>query len=409
MTVIRQATPWLLALLLAAALVAGCSSDGGAEAGTERSRSAEASGSDGTDGAEEERDERVPVEVAILERGPIESVLRFSTNLEAESDVEVYSQAARRVTELLVEEGDRVRAGELLLRLQDEEQRAELRRVESQLAKARREYERQQNLFARELISEQAMNDATYEVEQLEIALEDARRNLSYTEVRAPIGGTVTARYVNVGDQVTVNEHLFDIVDFDTIVARVFVPERELDRLAVGQAARLFSDSLGGGDHTGEVIRIAPIVDPRSGTVKVTVGIPRNQGLLPGMYVEVELVTAVHEDALLLPKRAVVYDENRAFVFRVTGDDRAERVEVEVALEDAEQVEPAPGAPLEVGDAIVVAGQAGLKDGAPVRRATGRSAAVEEPETGTAEGKAPEAGAPGTETPDDGAAAGDGR
>ena len=83
------------------------------------------------------------------------------------------------------------------------------------------------------------------------------------------------------------------------------------------------------------------------------------------MYVEVELVTAVHEDALLLPKRAVVYDNDQLFVFRLGDDRRVERIKVEPVLEDTANIEPASG--LAAGDLIVVAGQASLKDGALVR------------------------------------------
>lgn len=322
-------------------------------------------------------DELPPVEVRTLERGPIESVLRFSTNLEAENAVEVYSQAARQVTALLVEEGDTVRRGEILVRLQDDEQKNELARVESQLDKAAREFERQESLFAQELISEQAMNDATYEVKQLEIAVEEARRMLSYTEVEAPIAGTVTNRYVNLGDTVTVNQHLFDIVDFDSIVARIYVPEKELPRLRLGQEVRIYSASLGGDPRIGEVERIAPIVDPKSGTIKVTVAIPANQGLLPGMYVDTELVAAVDPGALLIPKRAVIYDDDRAFVYRLRDDRTVERLEIAPRLTDREHVAPA-GDALAAGDRIVVAGQAGLKNGARVRLAEGVPAAAPE-------------------------------
>ena len=379
-----QAPGMLVLLLLLAPGLVGCS-DKGEALEADGKRSAEKAKKD-----DEAKEELPPVEVVSLERGAIEAVLRFSTNLEAESEVEVFSQAARLVTELKVEEGDRVRKGQVLVRLQDEEQKSELARIESQLAKARREYQRQENLFTKELVSEQAMNDATYEVEQLELALDDARRGLGYTEVRAPIAGTITARHVNLGDHITINQHLFDLVDFDTIVARVYVPEKELVRLRVGQAARLFSASIGGEARSGEVIRIAPIVDPTSGTVKVTVGIPRHQALLPGMYVEVELVTDTHEDALLVPKRAVVYDQNQAFLYRLKDDSTAERLRVEVLLEDRENVMPAAGDPpggvpaagipsggvpatsreLAAGDRIVIAGQAGLKDGAKVRLAS---------------------------------------
>lgn len=391
------AGPGLVALLLLLALAfAGCTDKGEA---LESSGDASDSEVEKKEDGEEKEEELPPVEVVSLEHGAIEAVLRFSTNLEAESEVQVFSQAARLVTQLKVEEGDPVREGQVLVRLQDEEQKSELARIESQLARVRREYQRQESLFAQNLISEQVMNDATYEVEQLELALGDAKRNLGYTEVRAPISGTITGRHVNLGDHITVNQHLFDLVDFDSIVARVYVPEKELPRLRVGQAARLFSASIGDQARSGEVIRIAPIVDPASGTVKVTVGIPRggpsvplrgSQSLLPGMYVEVELVTDTREDALLVPKRAVVYDQNQAFLYRLSDDMTAERLRIAVLLEDRQNVMPAvggtassatassgtaPGGGLAAGDRIVVAGQAGLKDGAKVRLAGERAPA----------------------------------
>lgn len=368
--VFRDLSPSLLLLLMLCVIgslsMVGCSTGEASAVDNDREEADNNELSDNDDSEEE----LPPVEASAVGRGHIEAVLRFSTNLEAESEVQVFSQAARQVTRLLVEEGDRVRKGEVLLRLQDEEQHSALAKAQSQLRKAEREYERQKNLFNKELISEQDFNNSTYEVEQLKLAVEDAQRSLGYTEVRAPIGGTVTMRAVNLGDQITINQHLFDIVDFDSIVARVYVPERELSRLELGQEARLFADSLGDLRRQGQVERIAPVVDPKSGTVKVTVSIPANQGLLPGMYVEVELVTNIHTDALLLPKRAVIYDNNQAFVYRLRDDDTVEQVFFDVVLEDRDFVEP-EGERLAEGDAIVIAGQAGLKDGTKVRLASG--------------------------------------
>lgn len=356
-------TPWIALAGLAPALLgslAGCTAG-----------ESQASENGAAEEAEQAEKETVPVEVAPLGRGAIEEVLRFSTNLEAEQEVGVYSQAARQVVELSVEEGDRVAKGQVLLRLQDAEQRNELAKVQGQLAKARREYERQQNLWREKLIPEQAFNDATYEMEQLELAIEEAQRQLSYTVVRAPISGIVTRRLVNLGDQVTVNQHLFELVDFDTLVARVYVPEKELSKLRVGLPARITAPALGGAGYRGVIDRLAPVVDARSGTVKVTVDIPDWQGLRPGLYVDVALVTDVRDDALLVPKRALVFDRDQTFVYRVVdaadgAGTAVERVRVEAALEDQEFVQPAEGA-LEPGDRLVIAGQAGLKDGAKVR------------------------------------------
>lgn len=312
-------------------------------------------------------DEAIPVAALPLFRGRIESVLRFSTNLEAENVVDVLAEAERHVTNLLVEEGDTVRAGQTMLLLEDEAQRTALRRVESQLERSRLEYERQRRLFEQDLISEQAYNQARYDLEQLELALEDAERELGYATVQAPISGVVTERLVNVGDHVETHARLFQIVDFDSIVARVFVPERQLSGLFVGQPARVLAQSLTG-SREAAIERISPVVDPQSGTVKVTLGIPGNQGLLPGMYVEVDLVAAALEDTLLAPKRALVYDQEQVFVFRVAQDDdgpRAERLLVRVLIE-SEDVVHLEG-DLTDGERLIVAGQAGLKDGARIR------------------------------------------
>ena len=314
---------------------------------------------------EERKEEAVPVEVAALARGGIESVLRLSSNLEAEREVQVFAEAPRRVTRLLVEEGNPVQKGQALLQLQDEEQKSALAKAEIALEESRRTFQRTKELYEQKLVTEELFTQAGYTVDRSEIALADARRELAYTQVRAPIAGVVTERKVNLGDHVTLNQPLFRIVDFDSIVARIYVPEKELVRLARGQPARLRADSLGGTRFKGTIDRISPVVDPGTGTIKVTVATPRQEGLRPGMYVEVELVTAVREDALLVPKRALVYDNDQVFVFRLKEQRRVERLRVTPLLEDADNIEPAEG--LSAGDQLVVAGQSGLKDGGLVR------------------------------------------
>ncbi len=329
-------------------------------------------------------DDAIPVAALPMFRGRIESVLRFSTNLEAENRVDVLAEAERHVTDLLVEEGDTVRAGQTMLLLEDEAQRTALKRVESQLERSRLEYERQKRLFEQDLISEQAYNQARYDMEQLELALEDAERELGYATVTAPISGVVTERLINVGDHVETHAKLFEVIDFDSIVARVFVPERQLAGLFVGQPARVLAQSLAGSREAG-IERISPVVDPQSGTVKVTLGIPGNQGLLPGMYVEVDLVAAALEDTLLAPKRALVYDQEQVFVFRVAqGDDgpRAERLLVRILVE-SEDVVHLEG-DLADGERLIVAGQAGLKDGARIRLLDPREALGSGAELGAA-------------------------
>jgi membrane fusion protein (multidrug efflux system) len=354
-----------LLLVMAAVTFPACGAADGAE--TTAGEAAENTEGEQTAGKDEdeddEKEEAVPVEVAALDEGAIEAVLSFSSSLEVESQVKVRSQARRQVRELLVEEGDTVKREQLLLRLQDEEQRSAVAKVVTELTKSRKEYDRSKRLHEQQLISDEAFANANFEFERLQITLEDMRRELGYTEVRAPISGTITQRMVNLGDHVQIEQELFEIMDFDTMVARVFVSEKNLDELRRGQEARISTSVTGGGrEFVGRVERIAPIVDSRTGTVKVTVAVDRERGLRPGLYVDVDLVTATHTEALLVPKRALVYDNDQIFVYRLGDERRVERVYIESALADRDWIEPAGG--LDLGDRVVVAGQAGLKNGA---------------------------------------------
>ncbi|NIM01641.1 MAG: efflux RND transporter periplasmic adaptor subunit [Acidobacteria bacterium] len=383
---IKQAFSLILivALLVFGSFLLGCSgADGATEAENDSKDSIEAAPATneneaddkdkkkkdrnkGKDGDKDgKKEEAVPVEVSELALGQIESVLAFSANLEAESEVSVVAEAQRQVVELLVEEGDRARRGQVLLRLQNDEQTSALAKVKSQVAKAEREFVRQERLYKQELISEEEFNNKSYELEQLRIELADAERELGYTEVRAPISGTVTARMVNLGDQVQIGQDLFDMIDFDSIVARIYIPEKHLTELRTGLPAHVSAQAAPGLDYACTVKRIAPIVDAKSGTVKVTVAVGAKPGLRPGMYVDVNLITTTHNEAVLVPKRAVVYDNDQMYVYRLKDKNRVERVFFEPLLTDKYNIEPTSG--LVAGDRVVIAGQAGLKEGALVK------------------------------------------
>jgi RND family efflux transporter MFP subunit len=129
---------------------------------------------------------------------------------------------------------------------------------------------------------------------------------------------------------------------------------------------RIRAQALPGRAFVGRVDRIAPVVDPRTGTVKATVNVPWEEGLRPGMFLDVEIVTAVEERALLVPKRALVLDDDEVYVFRVTDEGTAERVAIVPALEAPGAVAVADGE-LAPGQRVIIAGQAGIKAGDEVR------------------------------------------
>lgn len=307
----------------------------------------------------------VLVEVAPLARGPIQEVIGSTARLEAEADVRVTARTSNRVTKLMVEEGARVDRDQILLEMENDVQTSQSAKAQARVEKTRAEFTRLEALYQQQLISEQVFTDTKFELRQLELALEDAQRELEYTRVRAPIAGTITQRLVKEGDLINLGQHLFSIVDFDSLIARVYVPDKQLDSLRPDQEVRVKPTALPGRVFNGYVARIAPVVDAQTGMVKVTVGFQEVGPLRPGMYVEVELITAVHEDALLIPKRALVFDQDLFFVYRLKDDRTVERLPVVPRLSDDLNVEPADG--FAEGDQLVVAGQTGLKNGAKVR------------------------------------------
>lgn len=314
---------------------------------------------------DDKKEQAIPVEVAALTRGPIESTLKSSWYLEAEQEVKVLARASNRVKELLVEEGSEVKKDQIIARLEDNEQRTALEKAQNQFEKSQAEFNRVENLYQQKLVSEQAYTDAKFELRQLQLSVEEARRQLDYTEIRAPIDGTISQRLIKLGDFVSNNQQLFDIVDLDSIVAYGQVAAKYLPHLRIDQQVRITSPVFGDRAFPGFIKRISPVVEPKTGNVKVTIGLRNNKLLLPGMFVEYEIVLATKSDALLISRRSVVLDGEQFFVYRLKNDRRVERLLVEPAMADKFNIEPSKG--FAEGDQIVVAGQTGLKDGALVR------------------------------------------
>lgn len=317
----------------------------------------------------------VLVELARLDRGRIEELLERSSALEAEAQVQVLARTQNPAVELLVEEADLVEKDQVLLRLENDRQDTDHKQALSQLEEAQIEFARQESLYNQKLISEAEYRNAKFIYNRAELTAETALRQLEYTEVRAPIKGTISSRMVKLGDQVNMGTPIFEIVDLESTVAIIHVPEQYLPKLRQGLEARLSSSTYEGQVFTGYVKRIAPIVEARAGTIKVVVGVKELGPLRPGMWVDVELVLATKEDALLIPKRAITYDNDQTFAYKVYAADdgtmKATRIAVNPLNMDKLNVEPTEG--FSEGDIIVVAGQTGLKEDSPLR-------VLEEPE-----------------------------
>jgi membrane fusion protein (multidrug efflux system) len=306
-----------------------------------------------------------PVEVETARIGPIAAFLSFNSTIEVETAVDLFPEVSGLVEELLVEEGDRVKAGDILLRLDSDDQAVELEESTVNLRHLEATFERNRELFESGLINRQDFDTTRFALDQAKLRLQRAQLDMEHTLVRAPVSGVVTERLVQIGDRVTAGARLFALMSLDDMIARVFVPGRHLTSLTVGQEAVLTSEFLPGRSFEGWVKRISPVVDAKSGTFKVTVGIkPTEEPPPPGLFASVRVITNRNPKAVLVPKRAIVYEGGERYVF-VVQDGVANRVRLGSGYEEGDVVEARSD--ISAGAAIVILGQSALKDQAAVR------------------------------------------
>lgn len=312
---------------------------------------------------------RTSVAVESVRRGKMMAVIQATSTIDAERKVTVHAESTGRVESLAIEEGDAVREGALIARIRADSQAAGLDRARTNLDKARRDLDTVERLYRQSVTSREELDSARVAYETAALDVRDRKRDVRNTKVVSPIAGIVTERVVEQDTYVSAGTPLFTVTDFDTLVARIYVPEKQLDEIAVGQLAMIVGKAARGRVGTGRVTRIAPTVDAATGTIKVTVALDPwpdpNRGFLPGMYTEVSLTTQAHDDALLVPRRALIRDGDVASVF-VVGGEKAERRILKLGLMDNTSAEVLDG--LEDGEEVIVAGQAGLRDGALIQR-----------------------------------------
>lgn len=319
-------------------------------------------GEDAQDAGEEAP--AVPVETAAPSRDDIYAVYSGTAPVEAFADAQVIAKVGGEVRDILVEEGDRVESGQVLARLDGDRLRFEMQQAEANLRKLQRDYQRNVDLRDKSLISTGDFEKIKYEMEALQATYDLAKLELSYTEIRAPIDGVVSQRFIKVGNTIDVNAPTFQVTSLEPLISYLHVPEREYRRIAAGQTATLRVDALAGNVFEGTVARISPVVDPATGTFKATIEVyDETQRLKPGMFARINVVYDVRADALQIPRSAIIEEAGETSVF-VVADETAHRRTVRTGYVEGGQVEILEG--LAEDERFVLVGQTGLKEGSRV-------------------------------------------
>lgn len=405
-----------VALCLAALLPAGGCGTSGGDAQADAARST-------TGGRETVRETLVLVEK--LARGAVRDEIVVSAKVDARTSVQIFPRVAGLpALEVLVEEGDRVATGDVLVRLFDTDLRLAEQSSRAALEEARRTQERaqltleedgrkveraervaqkaeadlarvadlgelvnRQEIEDKRLAAENARDDlelarfaergarialelAGIAVQKAGIAAERAATDLAHATVRAPIDGVVAERAIHPGELSNTGAAAFVLADTEDLVLNLRVAQDAYQRVAAGQGVELrpVTDPLR--RFRGTVRAVNPVLDRATGTVHVLVDLVEEDGLWPGLFCEARIITSSRDAALLVSKRAVLYEDDQPVLFAVGEDGTARRIPFVAGASTPTAIEVVSGldgGPVADDLVVVTVGQENLKDGAPVK------------------------------------------
>ena len=342
------------------ALIAGLSACGGAA--PDGAKQEQANADSKTEGAKK-AETAVPVETAQVAKRAIQASYNGTASLEAPNEAQVVAKTSGVLLKLLVEEGDVVRAGQVLAKIDPERPRLEVQRAEALLRKLEAEMNRSKELYDRKLVAADLYEKIRYDVATQKAAYDMARLELSYTDIVAPISGVIASRSVKVGNLIQLNSSLFRLIDAEQLEAVLNVPERELATMKKGAAVAMQVDAMPGKTYAGVIDRVSPVVDAGSGTFRVTCAFKSENELKPGMFGRIGVVYDERADALTVPRSALLEDQGETAVFAVR-DNTAVRVPVQLGYLSGDLAEIRSG--LDEGESVVTAGKITLRDGTKV-------------------------------------------
>lgn len=314
----------------------------------------------------EEARERPPmtVQVVVLQPRPLDHAMIATGTLLANEEVELVSEMAGRVTHIGFEEGGTVGAGQVLLRINDDDLQAELRQVEANLQLARDDEQRKEQLLAVNGISREAFDASHANRIALEAQADVLKARIAKTVMRAPFSGAIGLRQVSPGAYIAAGAPIARLRQLSPIKIEFALPERSGRGLRPGAPITFTIE----GDPTryqGTVYAVEPGVDAANRTVSVRARHPNPEGtLVPGSFARVEVALDRITDGLTVPTESIMPDiqGQKVYVLR-DGKVTSQRVDIGIRLPKAVQLTSG----VQAGDTVLVTGLLAVRDGMPVK------------------------------------------
>lgn len=318
-------------------------------------------------------DQEVVIEPVAIRIQPVTAIERpghvlASGTVQGRATIDVAFEVSGTAIQVIPEEGERVRKGQVIAALDPTDFDLDLRAARAAADRARDDHERYRKLYDRQSLSASDYTKVETGLREAEARQGLAAERLADTRLVAPISGIVARRDLEPGEMVSPGRPVFTIVAIDPIEIRAGIPEIEIGRVHVGQTAIVSVPALGDRTFEGRVSVAGVSADPSARTYSVEILAPNPGGvLLPGMIAEVLIEGDERVSSLMVPGQAIVRDEDevpRVFVY-YPEEERVFGRRVEPGGVYRQEVEVRDG--LRAGELIVVAGQNELRDGMQVR------------------------------------------
>ncbi len=306
----------------------------------------------------------LPVEAALVREGEIDAQYQGTATLESDRAAIIMSETGGEIVRILVEEGDRVVAGQVLAQMESDRARLMLAQQNAMNERLALDVSRNERLAVRQLVSRDQLDQTRFEGATQRTAVDLARLDLRKTEIRAPFAGVITRRHIKSGQWLDLRQAAFEIADFSVLKARINVPEKNAGLIREQQVVEIQTEAQVDKLISAQVERLSPIVDRASGTVSVTVRIPNaNHELRPGQFIRASILVGHVDNAVLVPRAAVVSEEGSEHVF-VIENGKVRRQDLKLGWERDGEAQVLAG--LKSGSQVVLSGQTSLRDGAKV-------------------------------------------
>ena len=305
------------------------------------------------------------VRAVVVAGSALDEDLRVSGTLLPNEQVELQSESSGKIVGIYFREGEVVPKGRLLVRINDAELRAQLKRAQHRRTLAAAKEARTKQLLEKNAVSPADYDVAISELNTANAEIELIRAQLDKTEVRAPFSGVIGFRQVSVGSYISPATRIATLSSTDPVKIEFYVPERYGAIVRRGSAIS-FSVDGGGESIAGTVYAIEPRIEQSTRTLQVRATAPNRGGrLMPGSFAEVSLRLARSEQAITIPSEAIVPQAGGKSAVFVASGGKAEQREVGVGVRSASSVQILSG--LSSGDTVISSGVQMLKPGGEIR------------------------------------------